>query len=145
MSNRPGDEEEKKYAMLNSGPGPLPHCYTSMQTRLLDFTPDHSVTIAIPVLESYCNPAGSMQGGFISAAFDNAFGPLCSIAASAIKATTLYINTTYHRPIFPGDELIITATVKSKGRTMVYMTAEGCNRANQLIASASTQYMILDP
>ncbi|MGS0763691.1 PaaI family thioesterase [Syntrophomonas curvata] len=143
MSNRPSGDGEKEYAMIDIDLGTPPRCYTSMQTRLLDLAPGR-VTVAIPVLESYCNPAGSMQGGFISAAFDNAFGPLCSTATPAAKATTLYINTAYHRPIFPDDELIIIATVKSKGRTMVYMTAEGYNRENQLVASASTQYMILD-
>jgi acyl-coenzyme A thioesterase PaaI-like protein len=85
-----------------------------------------------------------MQGGFITAAFDNAFGPLCLITTSAANTTTLYINTTYHRPIFPGDELTINARIKSNGRTMVYMTAEGYNKEGQLIASAHTQYFILN-
>lgn len=143
MSNKPGSDGEKKYGMNDIELGTPPHCYTSMQTRLLNFTPGQSVTVSIPVLECYCNPAGSMQGGLISAAFDNAFGPLSIIATSAARGTTLNINTTYHRPIFPGDELIITATVKAKGRTLVHMVAEGYNRGNQLIATANTQYFIL--
>lgn len=143
MKSKPDTDLGNELFMASVDLGSPPHCYTSMQTRLLDFSGEHSVTIAIPVLESYCNPAGSMQGGFIAAAFDNAFGPLSILATNASKVTTLNINTTYHRPIFPGDELTIKATVKSKGRTMVYMLAEAYNRENQLIASANTHYLIL--
>ncbi|MDD2372497.1 MAG: PaaI family thioesterase [Syntrophomonadaceae bacterium] len=139
-----GNDENKKYGMADIDLGTPPHCYTSMQTRLLDVIPESSVTIAIPVLESYCNPAGSMQGGYISAAFDNAFGPLCILATGTPRTTALNINTSYHRPIFPGDELIITATVQSKGRTMIHILAEAYNREKQLIATANTQYLILN-
>ncbi len=138
------NNENKNYGMADIDLGTPPPCYLNMQTRMLDIIPGSSVTIAIPVLESYCNPAGSMQGGFISAAFDNAFGPLCILATGTPRTTALNINTSYHRPIFPGDELIITATVKSKGRTMVHILADAYNRENQLIATANTQYLILN-
>lgn len=97
MNNRPSGAGEIKYDISNIDISnfdmrTIARCYTSLPTRLLDLTPDH-VTAVIPVIESYCNPAGSMQGGFISAAFDNAFGPLCVAATSATKLTTLYINS----------------------------------------------------
>ncbi len=139
-----GNDGNKKYGMADIDLGTPPPCYLNMQTQLLNVTSENSVTIAIPVLESYCNPAGSMQGGCISAAFDNAFGPLCILATGTPRTTALNINTSYHRPIFPGDELIITATVKSKGRTMVHILAEAYNREKQLIATANTQYLILN-
>jgi uncharacterized protein (TIGR00369 family) len=139
-----GNDGNKKYGMAGIDLGTPPPCYLNMQTRLIDFTPGTALTVAIPVLESYCNPAGSMQGGFISAAFDNAFGPLCILATGTPRTTALNINTSYHRPIFPGDELIITATVKSKGRTMIHILAEAYNRENKLIATANTQYLILN-
>ncbi len=138
------NDGNKKYGIADIDLGTPPQCYINMQVRLLDVTPRSSVTIAVPVLESYCNPAGSMQGGFISAAFDNAFGPLCILATGTNRTTALNINTSYHRPIFPGDELIITATVKSKGRTMVHILADAYNRKKQLIATANTQYLILN-
>lgn len=134
---------ENESDMINTL-GTPPPCYSGMQTQLLDFVPGKSITVAVPVMESYCNPAGSMQGGFITAAFDNAFGPLCLITTRTPNTTALYINTTYHRPIFTGDELTIHATVKSNGRTMVYMTAEGYNKEGRLVASAQSEYFILN-
>jgi uncharacterized protein (TIGR00369 family) len=95
-------------------------------------------------MESYTNPGGSMQGGLISAAFDNVFGPLCHLATKTPATTTMSINTSYHRPIFPGDELTVTAKVISKGRTAIYMTGEAYNRDKKLVASANTTYIMLN-
>lgn len=121
--------------------GPVPYCFNYMQGRILDFNEGKSLTIGFPVLMNYLNPAGSMQGGFITAAFDNVFGPLCYSATKSTATTTIDIITSYHRPIYEGDELIITATVKTKGRTKIHMTAEAYNRDNKLVATASCDYI----
>ena len=118
-----------------------PPCYTSMQASLLEYD-SNRVTVAIPVLESYLNPAGSMQGGFITAAFDNVFGPLCLLATGTPRTAAINIITTYHRPVFKGDSLVITATVKNSGNTAVYMEAEAYNKEGKHIASASSSYII---
>jgi len=55
------------------------------------------------------------------------------------------LYTNYHRPIFAGDELIVTASIIVKGKTKIHMTAEAYNRENKLIATASTNYMYLKP
>ncbi len=121
--------------------GPVPRCFTFMQGRVIDYVDGQSLTIGFPVLESYLNPARTMQGGFITAAFDNVFGPLCYSATSTTATTTVDISTSYHRPILEGDELIITATVKAQGKTKIHMMAEGYNRENKLIATATTNYI----
>lgn len=122
--------------------GNPPPCFFSMDGRVMEYVPEQSLTIAFPVLESYLNPAGSMQGGFITAAFDNVFGPL-SHAVMKSLTTTIDIHTSYHRPIFAGDQLIIKASVKSGGKTVVHMHAEAFNGENRLIASATTDYVYL--
>lgn len=121
--------------------GPVPHCFSFMQGRVIDFNEGQRLTVGFPVLEQYLNPAGSMQGGFITAAFDNVFGPLCYSATQTTYTTTLDIITSYHRPIWAGDELIITATVKTQGKTKVHMMAEAYNRENKLIATATSDYI----
>ncbi|MEN6349605.1 MAG: PaaI family thioesterase [Syntrophomonas sp.] len=140
--NRPKDQfpQDSPYfadkALLNEPP-----CYSSMQARLLEYG-SNRVTVAIPVLGNYLNPAGSMQGGFITAAFDNVFGPLCLSATGTPRTAALHIATTYHRPIFEGDSLVITAAVKNLGNTAVYMEAEAYNKEGKHIASASSNYII---
>ncbi|HOQ09826.1 MAG TPA: PaaI family thioesterase [Syntrophomonadaceae bacterium] len=123
--------------------GPTPYCFSYMQGRILDFIEGESLTISFPVMKNYLNPNGSMQGGFITAAFDNVFGPLCYTATKTTATTTINIITSYHRPIYEGDELIITATVKNKGRTKIHMTAEAYNQENKLVATASCDYIRL--
>ncbi len=120
--------------------GAAPACFTTMQGRVIEYMPDKSLTVSFPVLESYLNPAGSMQGGYITAAFDNVFGPL-SHAVMKSLTTTLYIHTSYHRAIFAGDELIVKASVTKAGKTVTHMYAEAHNRENKLIASANTDYI----
>lgn len=120
--------------------GKQPACFLSMQGKMVEYVPDESLTVVFPVLESYANPAGSMQGGFITSAFDNVFGPF-SHAIMKSLTTTLYIHTSYHHPIFPGDELIVKASVRSAGKTVVHMYGEAHNRENRLIASALTDYI----
>ncbi len=121
--------------------GPVPRCFSFMQARVLDYIEGQSLTICFPVLEDYLNPALTMQGGFITAAFDNVFGPLCYSATRTTATTTIDINTSYHRPIMAGDELIITATVKSKGKTKIHMMAEAYNQEKKLIATATSNYI----
>ena len=120
---------------------PTPNCSLFVPGCITGFVPGTSLTMTFPVAESYTNPGGSMQGGIISAAFDNVFGPLCHVTTKTAATTTMNINTAFHRPIFPGDELTIIASVKSKGRTAIYMAGEAYNRENKLIATANTTYI----
>jgi len=121
-----------------------PRCAKFIRGHFVNYNPGKSLTLAFPVLEEYLNPAQTMQGGIISAAFDNVFGPLCLLETKTPMTTTIDINTSYHRPIMEGDTLTITATVTSKGRTKIHMVGEAYNNQNKLIASATTNYIILD-
>lgn len=136
FSNNQARSELSDYDM-----GPVPNCFKFMQGRVIDYVVGESLTISFPVLEIYLNPAGTMQGGFITAAFDNVFGPLCYSLTRTTKTTTIDISTSYHRPILQGDELIITAAVKVLGKTKIHMTAEAYNRDKKLIATATTNYI----
>jgi len=120
-----------------------PPCFTSMKARLIGHKPDTELSVAFPVVDAYLNPAGSMQGGIITAAFDNVFGPLCYRASGTPASAMVDINTSYHRPVFAGDELTITARVKAKGKRIIHMEAEAYNREKKLVASAHCDYMIL--
>lgn len=119
----------------------VPPCYSSMHADLVECA-SNQITVAVPVLESYLNPLGSMQGGFITAAFDNVFGALCLLVTNTSGTAALNIITTFHRPIFKGDSLMITATIKNTGNTAIYMEAEAYSKEGKHIASASSTYII---
>ena len=123
----------------------MPPCSQSMQSRLLAVDSQAmNMTIAFPVLGDYANPAGSMQAGYYSAAFDNVYGPLCLLASGTPNSVAINLSTEYHRPTFPGDEITITAQVIRKGRSRVFMNAEAYNRDKKLVATSTCNYLILD-
>jgi len=128
---------------IESKLGVIPNCFRFMGGEVRAHEEGRSLTVAFPVREQYTNPAGTMQGGFITGAFDNVFGPLCYLATQTPMTTTIDINTSYHRPIFPGEELIIRAEVKTRGKTKVHMVAEAFNGEGKLIASATSTYIHL--
>ena len=142
MNDLNTDNNYNPYGELSIELPPPPPCFTSMKARLISHKEDSELTVLFPVLESQLNPAGSMQGGIISAAFDNVFGPLCYRASKTPASAMVHMNTSYHRPVFEGDELKITAKVKTKGRRIVHMEAEAYNRESKLVASAHCDYLI---
>lgn len=121
-----------------------PNCFDVMKPRLVEYLKGKRLTVAFPVLEQYLNPAKRMQGGFITAAFDNVFGSLCIYETNGSPVATIDISTTFLRPIFLDEALIITAFIKSKGKTLVHMCGEAKNREGKLIATSTTNLILLD-
>jgi uncharacterized protein (TIGR00369 family) len=123
--------------------GKAPGCYNWMETSITDLELGESISISMPVRAEHLNPGLSMQGGIIGAAFDNAFGPLCWTAGQTSQCAMVDMSSSYHRPIFEGDELKIQARVIAKGKRKVHMQAEAFNGENKLVATAVATYMIL--
>ena len=117
-----------------------PPCAKSLEGMLLDYT-KKSMTRKFPVLEKYTNPTGGLQGGFISAAFDDTFGPLSYLVCKA-PTVTLNLNVDYIRSIFPGDSMTITAEVVSRGFSVLNMSARAFNEKGKLIATSTTNMVI---
>ena len=83
-----------------------PPIFDIMQCEVIDFNEEEkSLITKVPVLEQWQNPYGTMQGGMIDAAIDNAVGPLSMLVASAnmtrtietklIKAITMKVEFIY--------------------------------------------------
>ena len=72
--------------------------FNVMKCEIIEFDEDHkSIIVKIPVLETWLNPYGTMQGGMISAAIDNAVGPLSLLAAPL--NVTRYMESKLIKPI----------------------------------------------
>lgn len=120
-----------------------PECSVLLDQKTLEYVPGKTLVVDYPVAERFLNLAGSMQGGFIVAAFDNTFGQLSYLVTEKVPIATIDINTTFHRPIFKNDILKITARVQAKGKTTIHLVGEAVNKEGKLVASAATNYMIL--
>ncbi len=59
-----------------------PPSFTVMQAEIISFDEEQKTLVTkLPVLQDWLNPYGTMQGGFINAAIDNAVGPLSMLVA----------------------------------------------------------------
>ena len=83
-----------------------PPSFEIMQCEIIEYsTEEKSLITRLPVLEKWQNPFGTMQGGMIDAAIDNAVGPLSLLVApmnmtrtietKILKAITMNIETIY--------------------------------------------------
>ena len=133
------DEFSRLGAMSPSAALP-PNCAVMMKGKYVGYESRMMLAIAFPVLEEYLNPMKAMQGGFITAAFDNVFGPLSYLAART-PCTTLDLHTNYIRSIAAGDTLTVTARVVSRGLSAMHMSGDAVNGKGKLIATC-TSHMV---
>lgn len=125
-------------------PRQSPPCVEIMHREFVEYIVGRSLTCAYPVLPIYSNPRKSMQGGFICAAFDNTFGMLVSFLTKTLDMATIDLDANYHKPIFEGDKLEVTVSMKSLGKSIIHMVGEARNREQDLIASATTNIYRFD-
>jgi uncharacterized protein (TIGR00369 family) len=130
------DELEEIVRSVGGGAVGPPNCFRAMKAEFVEYESRRSLTVKIPVLEESLNPLRDMQGGFLVAAFDNAFGPLSYLAARA-PCVTLNLSTQFIRPVRAGDRVTVHAKVISRGRDVLQMSAEAYNSKNKLIATAA--------
>ena len=75
-----------------------PPVFGFMQAEFVAFDPSRkTLSVRFPILESYLNPYGTVQGGIIAAAVDNALGPLSVLVGP--PNMTRRLEMTYSRPI----------------------------------------------
>jgi len=128
---------EKNYTPAN--------CVLLMQREFVEYVTGESATYAYPALEIFSNHRKTMQGGFISAAFDNTFGVLVVLDMKQYEMASIDLHVNYHRPIMENDKLTVKVYFQSKGRNIVSMAGEAHNNAGMLIATATTNIMLLNP
>jgi len=121
-----------------------PNCVETMQREFIEYVAGESLACAYPVLKIYSNPRKAMQGGFIAAAFDNTFGALVYLTTQKIDMATIDMAINYHKPIFENDKLEVVVSLKSLGRTIVNMVGEAYDKEKNLIATATTNMILLD-
>lgn len=119
-----------------------PNCFRWMNADVIAYESRTSLTITVAVTEEMLNPVRVMQGGFITAAFDNAFGPL-SYAAARVPCTTLDLHTQYIRSIAVGDTLSLSVRVVSRGPVSMHLSGEAHNSKGKLVATCTSNMIVM--
>ena len=113
-----------------------------MQGQFLEYNPGKNMRARFPVLESYKNPMGNMQGGMIVTAIDNVMGPLCLLEAGA--TVTTHINTLFLRPVVAGSKHIdVNVEIVERSKRFIHLTAEAFNDKGKRVVSATSTFTII--
>ena len=92
-----------------------------MQCEVMEFDDvELSIVVKLPVLRSWLNPYGTMQGGMTSAAIDNAVGPLSLLVAPL--NVTRYMESKLISPITMDLEYIYVkaSLVEQKKKRLIF-------------------------
>lgn len=100
-------------------------------------------TFVLDADERHHNPMGSVHGGILGDLADAAMGyAVISTLAHDETFTTIEMKVNFLRPVFQG-RLRCLASVASRGKTIVYATADIVNEQNKLIAKAVSTNLIV--
>lgn len=123
-----------------------PNCDLTLGLVCLDKSEPGRTVWRAKIDERFLNPAGVVQGGFLAAMLDSAMG------ASAVSLTgerrvsvaNTEMKVSFLRSARAGDVLTCTATVLQPGRVISFLEARIENAAGDLVATASSTYLIRD-
>lgn len=119
-----------------------PPSFEDMNAEIIEYVKNKSITVTFPVSTKQTNPMGFMQGGYIAAAFDNAFGPLSYLVAQK-PVTTIDMNVQYIRGVANLQTVYVTASIQARGHSTIHITGEMKNEKGKLLATATTNLLIL--
>jgi len=122
-----------------------PPVFNFMGAEFVSFdTEGKRLVVQFPILRSYLNPYGAMQGGMIAAAVDNALGPLSILVAP--PNVTRRLELTYSKPvkIEMGFIIVQARLLEQDGRRLVF-SADVRDPKGVRLARAKAIHWIIDP
>jgi uncharacterized protein (TIGR00369 family) len=116
---------------------PTPPCARLLGLDIMKAKPDEGlVKIAFTARPEFCNAAGNVQGGFLTAMLDDCMGPAIIIASDAqVFPSTIDLSVQFLAPAKPGM-LIGTGRVVQLGKTIGFVEAELVDAAGTTMARA---------
>lgn len=104
----------------------------------LSITPGKEIRAKIPFKKKFTNPAGLYQGGFLTAALDEVFGPLAFVTHQG-PCLTLSISVTFLKAFQESmKECLLTAEVVKETRQFIFMRGEVKTAEGEVIAFADS-------
>ena len=88
------------------------------------------------IKENHLNAAGITHGGFIATVIDAGAGTAAHRAADGSPCVTISLELKFISAVKLGQELIGTAKIQKKTKSMIFLTCE-LKASNKLVATAS--------
>ncbi|MGC2486970.1 MAG: PaaI family thioesterase [Acidimicrobiales bacterium] len=123
-----------------------PNCDLTLGLVCLDKSEPGRTVWRAKVDERFLNPAGVVQGGFLAAIVDSAMGASAVTLSGerSVSVANTEMKVSFLRPVRAGDVLTCVATVLKPGRVIFFLEATIENAEGDLVATASSTYLIRD-
>ena len=124
---------------------PRPPCAELLGWRLLDARPEEGwIRLAFEGKPEFCNPAGFIQGGMLSAMLDDTMGPAVLVMSEGrLYTTTISMTVNFLSPARPGP-IIGEARVTQLGKTIAFVEGKLTAEDGTLLATATAVERLLD-
>ena len=124
---------------------PAPPCARLLGWHLLDARPkDGWIRIGFDGKRDFCNPAGFVQGGILSAMLDDTMGPaVFAMTEGKLYTATITMTVNFLSPARPGP-IIGEAKVTQLGRTVAFMEGRLMAEDGTVLATATTSARLVE-
>jgi uncharacterized protein (TIGR00369 family) len=122
-----------------------PPCSKLLGWHLLDARPDEGwIRIGFEGKPEFCNPAGFIQGGMLSAMLDDTMGPAVFVMTDGTLYTaTITMTVNFLTPAKPGP-IIGEARVTQLGKTVAFVEGRLMAEDGAVLATASTSARLVE-
>ena len=124
---------------------PMPPVAKLLGWRLADARPqDGWIRMTFDGKQDFCNPAGFIQGGMLSAMLDDTMGPAVFVMTEGrLFTTTITMTVNVLAPAKPG---LVTgeATVTQLGKTIAFVEGRLTSADGALLATASSSIRLVE-
>jgi len=113
--------------------------------HLLDARPEDGwIRIGFDGRQEFCNPAGFVQGGILSAMLDDTMGPAVFVMTEGrLYTATISITVNFLAPAKPGP-ITGEATVMQLGKTVAFVEGRLIAGDGTLLATATTSARLVE-
>ncbi|CAD5109227.1 PaaI family thioesterase [Zestomonas carbonaria] len=128
--------------LIREGKLPEPRAAQTLGMKILSVDPDSGELEAeFEGKDEFTNPAGNIQGGFLSAMLDDTMGPaLSSLLSEGEFAPTVNLNVQFLAPAKPGKLHAIGRVVK-RGGGVCYLSGE-LSQDGRTVATATATAVV---
>ncbi len=122
----------------------MPAATTTLGWALIDADTERGeIEVSFEATEDFLNPAGTVQGGFLTAMLDDTMGPaLAATLDPGQYGTTIELKVSFLRPAKPG-RLVGRGRIVHRGGTIAFLAGELLDESGQVVAVGSSTTRIL--
>ena len=122
-----------------------PPCAKLLGWHLLDARPKEGwIRVGFDGRNDFCNPAGFVQGGLLSAMLDDTMSPAVFIMSEGrLFTSTITMTVNFLAPARPG-KIVAEATVTQLGKTVAFVEGRLSAEDGTLLATASVSARLVE-